>query len=125
MAAQRLPQIIGSVRAYRHWHAPSERYTGGDSLVTMIEAGWSVGEIARIEEHWLSPTRRVRVIHFELKRQGDTQFMSVISNPYVENLVTAFGIHAIPIARLVTIHTRKRTYSPVRQTTPQPAAVGL
>lgn len=123
ITAQRLPQVIGSVRVYHHWHAQSEQYTGADSLVTLIEAGWSVGPFARAEEHWPSGTRRIRVYHFELMRDGDIQFVAVIHNPYVDRLIQHFNIHTIPMARRIRQQHLRKFVFPVFQPLNQPVAV--
>lgn len=123
ITAQSLPQVIGSMRVYHHWHAQSEQYTGADSLVTLIEAGWSIGLIARVEEHWPSGTRRVLIYHFELTQDGDVQFVAVIHNPYVDRLIYHFGIHVVPMARRIAQpHLKKSVLSVFRPITqPSPA----
>ena len=71
----------------KHWHAPSERYTGGDALLTALYNGWEmVGEIIR-ENFWYAGMRCVTVYTITLSRNGDNQSMRVIHNPYVSRLV--------------------------------------
>jgi hypothetical protein len=115
MTVQRLPQVIGSVRVHHHWHAQSEQYAGADCLVTLVEAGWSVGPMARMQEHWPSGTRRTVVYHFELTRDNDVQFMAVIHNPYVDRLIKCFNVHTIPMARRIEIRRPQKIIFPTME----------
>ena len=72
----------------KHWHAPSERYTGGDALLTALYSGWEmVGEIIR-ENHWYAGMRCVSVYYISLRRNGARETMRVIHNPYVSRLIS-------------------------------------
>ena len=71
----------------KHWHALSERYTGGDALLTALYNGWEmIGEIVR-ESHWYAGMRSVTVYRVSLRRDDEQQTMRIIHNPYVSRLV--------------------------------------
>lgn len=74
----------------RHWNVRSEEFAGGDHLLTAIRLGWVVNETTLFaEQHWLSGSRPVTVYHFVLCRGKETMIMPVISNPFVERLITS------------------------------------
>ena len=74
----------------RHWNARSEAFAGGDHLLTAIRLGWEIAEpTIYAEQHWLSGTRPVTVYHFVLSRATKTMIMPVVSNPFVERLITS------------------------------------
>jgi hypothetical protein len=90
---------IEDIITYRHWHAPSEKYAGGDSLATALFLGWTMGDIVRLEEHWYAGTRRVAVYHFELMRDNQTVVMPVLCNPYVDSLIANSNLRVLPFGK--------------------------
>jgi hypothetical protein len=74
-------------RIVRHWHAASEKYAGGDCLLTAINNGWNIIPPVLAEAHWRAGSRCVMVYHFTLERRGETMTMPVITNPFVERLI--------------------------------------
>ena len=88
---------------YRHWNPFSEKYTGGDALVTALDEGWKVRGVVFRQELWLAGVRRVCLYHIELERGGETQRMVVLQNPYVNRLL--YGSDA----QVVLINQRKQT----------------
>ena len=88
---------------YRHWSPFSEKYTGGDALVTALDDGWKLQGVVFRQEFWLAGVRRVCLYHVELVRNGETTRMVVVQNPYVTRLL--FGSDA----QVVLINQRKAT----------------
>lgn len=82
---------------YRHWHADSERYTGGDALNTALEEGWTINEVVGFEEIHHMGARGTVIFYFELIR-GETErvTMPVVGNPYVDRLVHVMQIRLVP-----------------------------
>lgn len=81
----------------RHWCPRSQRYAGGDALVTFLSDGWAMSNQVYREEHWKNG-RVVRVYYFELNRNDDTLMMGVIANPYVDRLVDESELRVMPMA---------------------------
>jgi hypothetical protein len=88
---------IEDIITYRHWHAESEKYAGGDSLATHMYLGWKLGEVVELEERWSSGTRRVAVYHFELTRDAQTITMPVIGNPYVDQVIAQSALKVVAV----------------------------
>jgi hypothetical protein len=81
----------------RHWHADSERFTGGDALYTAIHNGWLVNKIVGFEERWKVGARGTPIYYFELSRSGETVTMPVIGNPYVRRVIRTLQAELVPI----------------------------
>jgi len=81
----------------RHWCPRSERYAGGDALITFLSDGWAMSDQVYREEHWNSG-RVVNVYYFELKRDDETIMMAVIANPFVDRLVDESELRVMPMA---------------------------
>lgn len=88
---------------YRHWSPFSEKYTGGDALVTALDDGWKVRGVVFRQEFWLAGVRRVCLYHVELERNSETNRMIVVQNPYVTRLLYDSD------AQVVLINQRKET----------------
>jgi hypothetical protein len=84
---------------YRHWHAESERYTGGDALNTALDEGWIIKEIVGLQEVNHIGARGTVVYHFELSRKDETVTMPVVGNPYVDRLVMLMQFKLVPLAK--------------------------
>lgn len=72
---------------HRHWDSNSERYGGGDALLTRLQQGWKLSDTVWAEQYWHAGTRPVIVLHFRLLREGQQCDMPVISNPFVRRLI--------------------------------------
>jgi hypothetical protein len=103
----------------RHWDGVSEKYAGGDSLLTALYTGWKLPEVVFVERHWHAGSRRVNVYHFKLTCDGDSLTMPVIGNPFVTRLLMEHNIRLIPVAKLKAPTRREAT----RKTTPVSALV--
>jgi hypothetical protein len=98
--------ITEEISFYRHWHAPSQPYAGGDSLATALHLGWIIGEEVLLRECWFAGSRCVRVYYFELKHEDARLVMPVIANPFVEHLIITYPLQVkLPIT---TIGLEKR-----------------
>jgi hypothetical protein len=83
---------------YRHFHAGSERFTGGDALITaIIDEGWSVSHVVGLEERWRSGGHGTPIYYFELERDGQTMTMAVIGNPYVRRIIRQLQVTLVPV----------------------------
>ncbi len=83
-----------------HWCPRSQRFTGGDALLTYLDEGWKIEPEAFYEEFGQTGGRRVIVYYFELSRGEETVRMPVISNPFVERLIHALDLKVYPAARV-------------------------
>ncbi|MEZ4670287.1 MAG: hypothetical protein R3E39_20465 [Anaerolineae bacterium] len=75
---------------YRHWHGPSEKYAGGDSLLSALAGGWKIQQV-NLQVYQLGGTRRSMVYHVGLQRLSQVVVMLVISNPFVMQLLSNFA----------------------------------
>jgi hypothetical protein len=80
----------------RHWHAESEKYTGGDALFTALDNGWDIDETVTFEEHWSAGAQCVVVFYFQLKRGGEAMIMPVITNPFVQRMLNEMEAKLVP-----------------------------
>ena len=88
MAAQNLSNFhYAYAHLVRHWHAESEKYTGGDALFTALDNGWEIGDTVLYEEHWNAGAQCVVVYHFQLTQGDETMTMPVITNPFVQRML--------------------------------------
>ncbi|NWF69592.1 MAG: hypothetical protein HXY40_10950 [Chloroflexi bacterium] len=84
--------------AHRHWSPNSEKYCGGDSLLTALDDGWEINDVIYVEDHQHTGMRYVPLYHFELSRGSETRRMCVIDNPYVWRLSRKPGFRVLPLA---------------------------
>lgn len=82
---------------HRHWDSQSERYGGGDSLLTALQGGWQLDDVIHAEEHWHAGTRPVTIYHFSLARNQEKMSMPVMSNPFVRRLLETLSVEVRPI----------------------------
>lgn len=74
----------------QHWHPKSEKFAGGDNLITAIDNGWNV-EKCVIARHYYAGMRFVKVFELYLARDGQNMTMPVVHNPYVERFIIEEG----------------------------------
>lgn len=91
----------------RHWSPTSEKYAGGDALLTFLLDSWNIIDAVFYEEYWHSGVRMVVIYHFELERQGEKLSMPVFSNPYVSRLVQNLPLPVVPVAERERFYARK------------------
>lgn len=82
----------------RHWHPGSEKYAGGDALLTALDHDWDVKDTCYLEEFWHAGTRLVTIYHFELERGDEKMDMPVITTPYVRRILREQNFKILPIA---------------------------
>ncbi len=82
----------------RHWCPQSERYTGGDALLTLLSSGWQLQEDVYYEEYWHGGARRVLIYSFILTLNDDTVTLRVLGNPFVERLLQELPLRVVPTA---------------------------
>jgi hypothetical protein len=100
-------QILEDIDYYRHWHANSERYAGGDSLATLLVLGWQLTNHVLREIHWLGEGRQVHVLHIELERDGDRQNLPVLGGPLVDRLIMQASIPVIEVERPKVVRVKQ------------------
>ena len=71
----------------QHWDKDSEMYTGGDSLMTFLNRGWTLTPRVRRETVWFAGARFIHVYYFELRQDGEMLTMPVMGNPFVDRFV--------------------------------------
>ena len=81
----------------RHWCDTSEKFAGGDALLTALQNNWIAERVCHEEKYWHAGTRLVTVYHFELKLGGETLHMPVITNPYVRRIIREEEFKVIPM----------------------------
>lgn len=81
----------------QHWHPQSQRYAGGDSLLTALDEGWEMSDTIVRREHWFAGMRSVTVYQFEMTRGDEKMTMSVINTPYVTRLIRESSVRVIDV----------------------------
>ena len=67
----------------QHWSYSSERYAGGDNLLTAIARGWQIDPKVVRRRHWFAGMRCVEIYNFTIRRDDVVADMAVLGNPYV------------------------------------------
>jgi hypothetical protein len=80
-----------------HWSAASQKYAGGDALITFLHDGWEMSETVFCEEYWHAGGRLVVIYYFELEREGETLAIPVLGNPFVHRMVNSLPVHLMPV----------------------------
>lgn len=91
--------LIEDIGIFRHWHAQSQKFAGGDCLATMLFFGWTLNPLVMVDTYWHFGTRQVNVYHFELMQDGESLTMPVLGNPYVDRLIAQHQLEVIPVDR--------------------------
>lgn len=79
----------------QHWSPASEKYAGGDSLITMLDRGWELrGEAVREQKRY-GESRAVTIYHVTLERDGEQMTMPVVHNPYVNKVLRSYNIRFV------------------------------
>ncbi len=76
----------------QHWCSTSEKYAGGDALVTALANGWKMEPVVYVEEKAFTGSRFTTIYHIDLKRDDASMHMPVIDNPYVGKLVAQLQV---------------------------------
>lgn len=81
----------------RHWSPISEKYAGGDALITLFNAGWHLSETVFFEEFWHAGSRPVTIYHLVMVRGDESMNVPVISNPYVDRMMDVLPVQVRPL----------------------------
>ncbi len=79
----------------QHWSYSSERYAGGDNLLTAIARGWTIDDKVLRKRHWFAGMRCVEIFHFTIRRDGVVADMAVLGNPYVNRYLANQTYHLV------------------------------
>ena len=82
----------------RHWSPQSQRFAGGDALLSFLSSGWSIQEDVYYEEVWHGGSRRALIYHIVLSRGSQRVVMRVIENPFVDRLLAELPVRVLPAA---------------------------
>ena len=80
----------------RHWCPQSQRYAGGDALLTHLHNGWQIKDEVYYEQYWQGGARRVVIYYFALANNGQRVTMPVVNNPFVERLMREMALTVLP-----------------------------
>ena len=80
----------------QHWSHDSEKYGGGDALITMMMMGWELGQTLYMEYKHFGGNRRVRIYHCVLTHRNDQLVIPVVHNPYVNRLIRNMQLSVEP-----------------------------
>ncbi|MDZ4766338.1 MAG: hypothetical protein SGI73_17490 [Chloroflexota bacterium] len=80
----------------KHWSVVSERFAGGDALLTKLRKGWDIDGAVYAEEFWHAGTRPVTVYHFMLTRGDEQIVMPVVTTPYVRRMISSWKLDVRP-----------------------------
>ena len=81
--------------ATQHWSWSSQRFAGGDNLITAIYNGWSVDRVVEVEQHWYAGMRGITIFNFTISREDMTVTMPVVSNPFVNRFVRQSALQLV------------------------------
>ena len=81
----------------QHWSFSSERYAGGDNLLTAIARGWSIDRKVTLQRHWFAGMRCIEVFHFTIRRDDVEADMAVVGNPYVHRYLSTHAHDLVEI----------------------------
>jgi len=82
----------------RHWCDTSEKFAGGDALLTAMQNDWVAEATCYEEQFWQAGTRLVTVYHFELHNGNESLHMPVVTNPYVRKVIRDEHFKIVPFA---------------------------
>jgi hypothetical protein len=81
-----------------HWCPRSEAYTGGDSLLSALDAGWVMNTLVFAQTVWHGGSRPTTIYYFELKHGSRMMTMPVIGNPFVDRLIIQKSLQIVTFA---------------------------
>ncbi len=89
------PLLMEDIDFYHHWHSNSERFAGGDCLATALMRGWVLKGPIIMDVYWCAGSRRIKVYHCDLVRDGEHMSMPVLDNPYIDRIIQHMGLPVI------------------------------
>lgn len=81
----------------RHWSPISQKYAGGDAVLTLMSTGWKIDETVFYEEYWHAGSRPVTIYHMEMVRDDEHMAVPVFVNPYIRRIVRDSGMQLRPL----------------------------
>lgn len=82
----------------QHWSPNSEKYAGGDGLITMLDRGWEMHGEAVLEFKRYGEGRFVTIYHVTLERDGEQMSMPVVHNPYINKILRSLNVRIVEMA---------------------------
>lgn len=80
-------------RVRRHFHPGSEKYTGADSLVTLLREGWMIWQNSVTREVvWRGANRPVSLFHFRVVRDDRFMDLHIVDTPYLHRLTLILNL---------------------------------
>jgi len=78
----------------RHWDSVSEKYTGAESLLTLLKEGAEfLDRTVYSQQFPLSEYHCVCIFHVYVHYQGTIQHLRIIDTPYLHRLLSIFKVH--------------------------------
>jgi hypothetical protein len=93
----------------RHWSPKSQRYAGGDALITLMAEGWNLKETVFYEEYWHAGSRPVTIYHVEMARNHETMQVPVFGNPYVRRMMHSPMFQLLPWSERSKVRVRQQS----------------
>ena len=79
----------------QHWSFSSEKFAGGDNLLTALARGWQIENKVILTRHWFAGARCIEIFHFIIKRDATVVEMAVIGNPYVYRFLANYSLELV------------------------------
>lgn len=81
----------------RYWSDTSQRYAGGDHLLTALQRGWVMGDVVYEQRVWHGGSRLVIIYHIDLTRESETMIMPVVTTPFIRRMIRRMGCKIMPL----------------------------
>jgi len=92
---QQGPPIQYQDTTTQHWSFSSEKFAGGDNLLTALARGWEIESKVILKRHWFAGARCIEIFHFTIKRGQIAAEMAVIGNPYVYRFLANYPLELV------------------------------
>ncbi len=92
----------------RHWSPISEKFAGGDALITALRCSWKVHGPVFQQDYWQSGSRQVTIYYVDLRNDEGAMTMPVIINPYVRRLLRMLDVQILPIEEREALRRREQ-----------------
>jgi hypothetical protein len=80
----------------RHYHAPSEPFTSGDTLQTFLYRGWQPAPEVQRHVYWFSAMCSVSIYVFQMQYGDQLTPLPVQVNPFVVRFVQERRLRLVP-----------------------------
>lgn len=82
----------------RHWHPLSERFAGGDALLTALQRGWEISGTIWADEFWHGGSRLTIIFYMTLVRGDEQMTMPVLTSPWVRRVMKKWALQVRPMS---------------------------